>query len=84
MDFYCSACALVIEVDGDIHAEDERMRKDLERDTYLESLGLRVVRYQNRDILMNLDGVLDDLSRRLKTGSTSPTPSLQRRGVSHG
>ena len=68
----------MIEVDGETHAEEEQILKDRERDRYLESLGLCVARYQNRDILMNLDGVIEDLSRRLKTASTSPTPSLQR------
>ena len=80
VDFYCPEGALVIEVDGETHAEEEQILKDRERDRYLESLGLCVARYQNRDILMNLDSVIEDLLRRLKTASTSPTPSLQRRG----
>jgi hypothetical protein len=30
--------------------------------------------------LKNLDGVMEDLSKRLSSGSTSPRPSLRRRG----
>ena len=80
VDFYCPDRALVIEVDGDTHAEDEHILKDRERDDYLQSLGICVVGYQNRDILTNIEGVIEDILRRVKEGSTSPHPSLQRRG----
>jgi len=80
VDFYCSEQSLVIEVDGDSHADPDQMQKDQLRDRYLQSLGLRVIRYFNDDIMKNLDGVLEDLTGRLSTGSTSPHPSLRRRG----
>ena len=80
VDFYCSEQSLVIEVDGDSHADPDQMLKDQLRDTYLQSLGLRVIRYCNDDIVKNLDGVLEDLAERLSSGSTSPYPSLRRRG----
>jgi very-short-patch-repair endonuclease len=50
------------------------------RDKYLQSIGLRVIRYFNDDIAKNLDGVLEDLSEKVSSGSTSPRPSLRRRG----
>lgn len=80
VDFYCPERSLVIEVDGDSHADADQMLKDQLRDRYLESLGLRVIRYFNDDIVKNLDGVLEDLAEKLSSGSTSPYPSLQRRG----
>jgi hypothetical protein len=39
-----------------------------------------VIRYINDDIMKNLDGVLENLAERLSSGSTSPRPSLRRRG----
>ena len=80
VDFYCPEQSLVIEVDGDSHADADQMLKDQLRDRYLQSLGLRVIRYFNDDIVKNLDGVLEDLAEKLSSGSTSPCPSLQRRG----
>ena len=81
VDFYCPEQGLVIEVDGDTHAEVMRQLTDQRRDVYLQSLGLAVVRYTNTEILENLDGVLQDMMARLGNGSTSPFPSLQRRGT---
>ena len=49
-------------------------------DRYSRSIGLRVIRYINDDILKNVAGVLEDLAERLSSGSTSPHPSLRRRG----
>ena len=80
VDFYCSERSLVIEVDGDSHADDDQIVKDQLRDAYLESLGLHVIRYLNDDIVKNLAGVLEDLTVKLTSGSTSPHPSLRRRG----
>ena len=80
VDFYCSEQSLVIKVDGDSHADADQIPKDQLRDRYFQSLGLRVIRYINDDILKNLDGVLEDLTCRLSSGSTSPRPSLRRRG----
>ena len=80
VDFYCPEQSLVIEVDGDSHADADQILKDQLRDRYFQSLGLHVIRYINDDILKNLDGVLENLAERLSSGSTSPPPSLRRRG----
>ncbi len=65
VDFYCPERAAVIEVDGDSHAEGNQILMDQQRGTYLASLGVRVFRYTNDDIVKNLEGVLEDLSKRL-------------------
>ena len=80
VDFYCPEQSLVIEVDGDSHADADQVVKDRQREQYLQSLGLRIIRYINDDIVKNLDGVLEDLAERLLSRSTSPHPSLRRRG----
>ena len=76
VDFYCPKKGLVIEVDGDTHADESQRTKDRERERYLESLGLQVIRYTNQEVLKNLDGVLEDLNQKLSKNSTSPRPSL--------
>jgi very-short-patch-repair endonuclease len=80
VDFYCPEQSLVIEVDGDSHADADQILKDQLRNRYFQSLGLHVIRYINDDILKNLDGVPENLAERLSSGSTSPHPSLRRRG----
>jgi very-short-patch-repair endonuclease len=80
VDFYCPEQSLVIEVDGDSHADDDQIVKDRQREKYLRSRGLRVIRYINDDIVKNLEGVLEDLAGEVSSGSTSPCPSLRRRG----
>lgn len=81
VDFYCPEQSLVIEVDGDSrHAGADQIVKDRQREKYLRSRGLRVIRYMNDDIVKNMDGVLEDLAGKVSPGSTSPYPSLPRRG----
>ena len=71
----------MIEVDGDSHADANQVLKDRQRESYLQSLGLQVIRYQNDDIMKNLVGVLEDLSKRVSSGvSTSPSPPYKGGG----
>ena len=65
VDFYCPEKKLIVVVDGDTHAETQNEMKDQERTIYLESFGYKIVRYQNRDILNNIDGVFQDLIDRI-------------------
>jgi very-short-patch-repair endonuclease len=52
VDFYCVQASLVIEVDGSIH--DGQVDQDVARQQYLESLGLRVLRFTNDEILREI------------------------------
>ena len=58
VDFYCAAANLVIELDGSQHFEAEHQIKDQERDRVLESMGIRVLRFDNRQVLTELDAVM--------------------------
>src|SRR6516165_3321237 len=58
-DFYCASLKLVVEIDGDSHATAEAIAYDAERTAFLEGLGLRVVRFSNREVMENLDGVFE-------------------------
>ena len=80
VDFYSPEQSLIIELDGDSHADADQIVKDQLRNTYFQSIGLRVIRYFNDDIVSNLAGVLEELAEKLALGSTSPHPSLPRRG----
>jgi very-short-patch-repair endonuclease len=76
-DFVCHARRVVIEVDGGQH---ERSAADEKRTRILEANGYRVLRYWNNDVLLNIDGVLEDIVSTLTTTPT-PNPSPQVLGV---
>jgi len=59
VDFYCPKAKLAIEIDGSHHFVGETIEYDRIRDDYLSSLGLRVVRFTNTDVLKNIKGVLE-------------------------
>jgi very-short-patch-repair endonuclease len=58
IDFYCPAAKLVIEIDGSQHAEARHELKDQRRDELLASLGLVVLRFDNRQVLLETEAVL--------------------------
>ncbi|GAB4414263.1 MAG: hypothetical protein Kow00123_27740 [Anaerolineales bacterium] len=71
VDFYCDACRLAIEVDGDSHAE--RAEYDAARTQALEEQGVRVIRFTNRDVIHHLDAVLERILEECQE-SESPSP----------
>ena len=71
VDFYCAFAKIVIEIDGSQHFSEENIVLDKERDKYLNSLGLRVLRYNNLEIKRNFKGVCEDIIKVIKERSTS-------------
>ena len=67
VDFYCPKAKLVLEVDGGQHYSDEQIEIDKKRSSYLNKLGLKVMRFTNLDVLNNIDVVLDEIYRYLKS-----------------
>ena len=59
VDFYCPSASLVIEYDGSQHYTDEGLEADWVRDHALEQLGLKVLRFDNRQVLGEIDGVVE-------------------------
>ena len=55
-DFCCPKAKLIIELDGSQHLEQEEY--DEERTKYLNSLGYKVIRFWNNDVMNNIDGVI--------------------------
>ncbi|MDO9339923.1 MAG: endonuclease domain-containing protein [Bacteroidales bacterium] len=63
LDFYCFEANLVIEVDGLIHLNQKEY--DNERTRYLESSGLRVLRFRNQDIEERIEWVIEKINKNL-------------------
>ena len=70
VDFYCSKAGLAIELDGKWHNEESAQEYDFEREEYLKSLGLIVLRFENVDVHMDFNNVCnlisDTVEARLK------------------
>ena len=76
LDFYCAEAALVIELDGSQHAE--RLEQDARRTAYLEAEGLRVLRFWNRDVLLQPETCFELILQAVTERTTdlpSPCPS---------
>lgn len=71
-DFYCPKARLVVEVDGGQHLKPEAFSNDKLRDTYMESLGLRVLRFSNTDVLNDTDNVATSIYKYLNKIPLSP------------
>lgn len=59
VDFYAPSVKLVIEADGGQHFDDDYQEKDKNRDAHLNKLGLKVLRFDNMQILRSIDSVLE-------------------------
>lgn len=71
LDFYCPAEHLCIELDGAEHYTGSGMAHDEERTAYLNSLNIRVLRFENKEVFEALESVLDKIKRSI----TTPNPS---------
>jgi very-short-patch-repair endonuclease len=59
VDFFAPKTKLVIEVDGSQHMEKSNSKRDKDRDTYLAGLGIKVLRFNSREVLKYTDEVVE-------------------------
>lgn len=77
VDFYCHAAALVVELDGGQHYEREHAKKDAERDKCLSDVGLLVMRFNNLQVMMETDAVVEEILKMVQERQIPPDPPLQ-------
>jgi very-short-patch-repair endonuclease len=58
LDFYCPQEHLAVELDGHGHFTPSGQAYDADRDAYLNSLGIRVLRFENRFVFSDLESIL--------------------------
>ena len=61
VDFYCPQAQLVLEVDGSQSADQLVIKKDKSRDGYLKQQGIKVLKFDNLQILKQLDAVVENV-----------------------
>ncbi len=76
IDFYCPEKRVAIEIDGDSHYEPSAILYDRQRDDYLKSCGVDILRFTNLDVQLNLDSVAERILEYFhQDQNTSPNPS---------
>ena len=65
-DFYCHKAKLVVELDGSQHYSPEEMEYDRKRTAYLESQGLKVMRFSNLDVMRQFRRVCEAVDMAVK------------------
>ncbi len=66
VDFYCPEEELVVELDGQGHMNPTTEEKDDLRTQQLETIGLKVIRFENKSVFDNLDWVLEEIRSNFK------------------
>jgi very-short-patch-repair endonuclease len=84
VDFFAPTARLVVEVDGSQHLEASHLQRDRSRDAHLASLGLRVLRFDSREVLRDRDAVVEAIYRTLAEQLNTeipPDPPLTKGGI---
>jgi very-short-patch-repair endonuclease len=79
-DFHAVAARLVIELDGSQHQMPDGLAADHDRDAYMASQGLLVLRFDNLQVLQQLDEVLARIDEVVRERLKSPPAPLLQRG----
>lgn len=66
VDFFIAETKTIIELDGSQHYTETGEKKDRERDSYFDEIGIKVLRYTNRQIHEDFDGVCRDIMLHLE------------------
>ena len=77
LDFYCPDENLAVELDGEVHNDPLRREYDDAREVFLQTQGIRVIRFENKEVFKDLDRLLQAIAWHFD----KKTPPLDRGGV---
>ena len=77
-DFVCASKGLVVEIDGDQHAD--RVEADSQRTALMESCGWRVVRFSARDVVQNPEGIWTAIHCLINESASTPQQATPPNG----
>ena len=77
-DFYCHKLKLVVEIDGENHQGQKVY--DRQRTNYMDTLGIRTIRFQNQEVRNNIENIIAILTEVI--GDLSTTANKNRAGIS--
>ncbi len=61
VDFFCYEAKLIIEIDGSVHLDPTQLERDIERTRILNQLGLKVIRFTNKEVEHKMDHVITQI-----------------------
>ncbi len=65
VDFFCPEWSLIVELDGSPHDTIEGYEKDDQRTRFLLGKGYKIIRFENKEVMNNLEGVLLEIKKFL-------------------
>lgn len=66
LDFFCPERRLAIEVDGGQHLTPEGLARDTKRDSYLSATAIQVLRFTDREMLLETEAVRERIRQVLE------------------
>jgi uroporphyrinogen-III synthase len=66
VDFFCYEKKLIIELDGPLHEDNEKQKRDEIRQRELECLGYKIIRFRNEDLISKFDYVLKEIEEKIR------------------
>lgn len=74
LDFYCTEEKIGIELDGEVHMNTAAEARDHERDEFLASRGIRILRFENRMVFDSPESLLKEIEDNFGRGKEPPRP----------
>ena len=78
LDFFCEKARLAIELDGFGHGRASQQRRDVEREAFLASRGIKVLRFWNSSLRRNAQSIRDTIFRHLQERAPHRLPDYTR------
>ena len=78
LDFFCEEAELSLELDGGQHGFPEQQKLDAEREKFLKSRGIKTLRFWNRELRRNAEGVCATIFAELQKRAPKPLPEYTR------
>jgi len=66
IDFYSPRIKLAIEIDGASHLDEEAIEYDKKRQEFIESVGIKIIRFKNEEVFVNIDRVIEEIEKEVK------------------
>jgi len=79
LDFFCEEARLAIELDGGQHGFAEQRKHDAEREQFLASLSIKVLRFWNSRLRREAQAIRDTIFRELQARAPRPLPNYTER-----
>ena len=78
LDFFCEEAELNIELDGGQHGFPEQQRRDAERQKFLQSRGIKTLRFWNSQLRRDGKSIRDTIFEELQKRAPHPLPNYTR------